>query len=245
MRPILPLSPSFFFFFFFFFFLLLPLSSSHAISRQFFMLVVLVLRWCHPVRVGDMLVVLGARRRWPFRCEGPNGSALLVEGSLHGRLLRDTPSAEDATAIEVVIGHANRDIITMLVGVVTRSRRLGPPRQCRDRVGRRDMVATARCVVTSAETGHGLAEFRVFVESSLFPLLDVPVAPVLDSGVESFTELSWLAWDTEDGWSSTRCRLASPFLTASLFAALEPPREARRGTVRLLSSGKACAERRR
>ncbi|MQM01484.1 hypothetical protein Taro_034240 [Colocasia esculenta] len=33
-----------------------------------------------------------------------------------------------------------------------------------------------------------------------------------DSGVESFAELSWLAWDTEDGRSSTRCRLASKVL---------------------------------
>ncbi|MQL73967.1 hypothetical protein Taro_006307 [Colocasia esculenta] len=38
-----------------------------------------MLRWCHPVHAEDMLVVLGARRRWPFRCEGPNGSALLLE----------------------------------------------------------------------------------------------------------------------------------------------------------------------
>ncbi|MQM10583.1 hypothetical protein Taro_043474 [Colocasia esculenta] len=28
---------------------------------------------------GDVIVVLGAKRRWPFRREGPNGSALLVE----------------------------------------------------------------------------------------------------------------------------------------------------------------------
>ncbi|MQM21157.1 hypothetical protein Taro_054191 [Colocasia esculenta] len=28
----------------------------------------------------------------------------------------------------------------------------------------------------------------------------------LDGGVESFAELSWLVWDTEDGRSSTRCR---------------------------------------
>ncbi|MQM14690.1 hypothetical protein Taro_047624 [Colocasia esculenta] len=48
-------------------------------EEVFFVLVVLVLRWCRPVRAGDMLVVLGARRRWSFRREGPNGSALLVE----------------------------------------------------------------------------------------------------------------------------------------------------------------------
>ncbi|MQL95260.1 hypothetical protein Taro_027926, partial [Colocasia esculenta] len=40
---------------------------------------VLVVRWCRLHRAGDVLVVLGARRRWPFRREGPNGSALLLE----------------------------------------------------------------------------------------------------------------------------------------------------------------------
>ncbi|MQM04289.1 hypothetical protein Taro_037085 [Colocasia esculenta] len=40
---------------------------------------VLVLRWYRPVHAGDVLVLLGARRRWSFRREGPNGSALLVE----------------------------------------------------------------------------------------------------------------------------------------------------------------------
>ncbi|MQL86987.1 hypothetical protein Taro_019523 [Colocasia esculenta] len=43
------------------------------------MLVVFVLWWCHPVRAGDVFVLLGARRRWSFLREGPNGSALLVE----------------------------------------------------------------------------------------------------------------------------------------------------------------------
>ncbi|MQL74259.1 hypothetical protein Taro_006620 [Colocasia esculenta] len=38
----------------------------------------------------------------------------------------------------------------MLLGVVTWSRRLGPLRRDRDRVGRRNQVATARCVATSA-----------------------------------------------------------------------------------------------
>ncbi|MQM00824.1 hypothetical protein Taro_033572 [Colocasia esculenta] len=45
-------------------------------------LVVLVLRWCRPVRAGDAFVLLGARRRWSFLREGPNMSALLVEGEL-------------------------------------------------------------------------------------------------------------------------------------------------------------------
>ncbi|MQL68937.1 hypothetical protein Taro_001198, partial [Colocasia esculenta] len=54
-------------------------GSSLAFSRWFFVLVVLVLRWCRPVRAGDMLVVLGARRKWSFLREGPNGLALLLE----------------------------------------------------------------------------------------------------------------------------------------------------------------------
>ncbi|MQM22869.1 hypothetical protein Taro_055928, partial [Colocasia esculenta] len=47
------------------------------------------------------------------------------------------------------------------------------------------------------------------------------------------------AWNTEDGRSSTRCRLASPFLTASLFVPPEPLREGRRGTVVRLEYGAA------
>ncbi|MQM15322.1 hypothetical protein Taro_048264 [Colocasia esculenta] len=43
------------------------------------MLKVPVLRWCRPAHAGDVFVVLGAMRRWPFRREGPNRSALLVE----------------------------------------------------------------------------------------------------------------------------------------------------------------------
>ncbi|MQL72874.1 hypothetical protein Taro_005223 [Colocasia esculenta] len=43
------------------------------------MLEELMLRWCCPVRAEDVFVVLGARRRWPFRREGPNGLALLME----------------------------------------------------------------------------------------------------------------------------------------------------------------------
>ncbi|MQL96720.1 hypothetical protein Taro_029403 [Colocasia esculenta] len=41
----------------------------------------LLSRRADPSRLGgrDVLVVLGARRRWSFRCEGSNGSALLVE----------------------------------------------------------------------------------------------------------------------------------------------------------------------
>ncbi|MQL92744.1 hypothetical protein Taro_025374 [Colocasia esculenta] len=70
-------------------------------------------------------------------------------------------------------------------------------------------------------------------------------------------ELSWLDWAAEVSFrSSSRRSLASPSLTASLFAAPEPLREARRGTVvwpdydgycwvRLLSSGRARAGLRR
>ncbi|MQL70376.1 hypothetical protein Taro_002707, partial [Colocasia esculenta] len=44
--------------------------------------------------------------------------------------------------------------------------------------------------------------------------------------------LSWLNWDAEVSFRSSSQRSpASPFLIASLFAALEPLREARRGTV--------------
>ncbi|MQL88119.1 hypothetical protein Taro_020661, partial [Colocasia esculenta] len=54
---------------------------SLAISRRFLVLLVPVLRWCRLHRVGDVLVVVGARRRWPLRREGPNGSALHLESS--------------------------------------------------------------------------------------------------------------------------------------------------------------------
>ncbi|MQL97165.1 hypothetical protein Taro_029853 [Colocasia esculenta] len=52
------------------------------------------------------------------------------------------------------------------------------------------------------------------------------------SGVVSLAELSWLDWDAEVSFrSSSRHSPASPFLTASLFAAPELLREARRGTI--------------
>ncbi|MQL96594.1 hypothetical protein Taro_029281 [Colocasia esculenta] len=65
---------------------------------KFFVVVVLVLRWCHPIRARDVVMVLGSRRRWSFLREGPNGSALLMEvgtlvvwavrdGSIDGRRL--------------------------------------------------------------------------------------------------------------------------------------------------------------
>ncbi|MQL96834.1 hypothetical protein Taro_029520 [Colocasia esculenta] len=47
---------------------------------------------CVPDSVGDMVVVLGARRRWSFLREGPNGLALLVEvGTLDHLALACTP----------------------------------------------------------------------------------------------------------------------------------------------------------
>ncbi|MQM00218.1 hypothetical protein Taro_032950, partial [Colocasia esculenta] len=67
-RPILFLSPSHFSFF-----PLPSLSSSFVFSRWFFVLVVLVLRWCRPVRAGDVFMLLGARRRWSFLREAPTG----------------------------------------------------------------------------------------------------------------------------------------------------------------------------
>ncbi|MQM08922.1 hypothetical protein Taro_041780 [Colocasia esculenta] len=48
-------------------------------GQWFLVLGVLMVRWCHPVHVGDVFVLLGVRRRWSFLGEGPNGSALLVE----------------------------------------------------------------------------------------------------------------------------------------------------------------------
>ncbi|MQM18194.1 hypothetical protein Taro_051183 [Colocasia esculenta] len=56
-----------------------PVCQNGRVGWQFFVLVVLVVRWCHLHHAGDVFVVLGARRRWSFRREGPNGSALLVE----------------------------------------------------------------------------------------------------------------------------------------------------------------------
>ncbi|MQL79244.1 hypothetical protein Taro_011684, partial [Colocasia esculenta] len=47
----------------------------------FLVLVVLVLRWCLPVRAGDVLMVLRARRRWPFLREGPNGRVVVTTSS--------------------------------------------------------------------------------------------------------------------------------------------------------------------
>ncbi|MQL84315.1 hypothetical protein Taro_016813, partial [Colocasia esculenta] len=38
-----------------------------------------MLRWCRLHHVWDVLVVPGARRRWSFQREVPDGSALLVE----------------------------------------------------------------------------------------------------------------------------------------------------------------------
>ncbi|MQL81477.1 hypothetical protein Taro_013939 [Colocasia esculenta] len=55
----------------------------------------------------------------------------------------------------------------MLLGVATRSRRLGLPRQCRDRSGRRDKVVTVRCIATTAETCKVLRS-SVSVESLPF-----------------------------------------------------------------------------
>ncbi|MQL80895.1 hypothetical protein Taro_013349 [Colocasia esculenta] len=137
--PHFPLSP-----FLFSFFLLLPLLSSLVILQRF---LVLVLRWCHPVRAGDVLVVLGARRGWPFRGEGPNGSALLFESMLpspcgmfvscFGVVSRRTaleppPPAENMTAIEVAM----------------MSRLAILPRHHCDTLERRNLVTTAWATAT-------------------------------------------------------------------------------------------------
>ncbi|MQM12486.1 hypothetical protein Taro_045403 [Colocasia esculenta] len=81
---------------------------------------------------------------------------------------------------------------------------------------------------------------RVECENSMLEveLLPLPGTPILGSlsreysGLRVCSKLSWLDWDAEVSFrSSSRCSPASPFLTASLFAAPEPLREARRGTV--------------
>ncbi|MQM17178.1 hypothetical protein Taro_050145, partial [Colocasia esculenta] len=55
-------------------------------------------------------------------------------------------------------GLAGRDRIVTLLGVATWSRRLRPPRQRRDRVGRRDQVAAARCETSQQRQGTHRAE---------------------------------------------------------------------------------------
>ncbi|MQL81083.1 hypothetical protein Taro_013533 [Colocasia esculenta] len=83
-----------------------------------------------------MIMELGARRRWPFRREGPNGLALLLEhaplplvvccigfGVVFGRFVPEPLSAENATCIEVVM----------------MSRQAGLPRHHRDGLMRRDL----------------------------------------------------------------------------------------------------------
>ncbi|MQL77418.1 hypothetical protein Taro_009821 [Colocasia esculenta] len=97
-----------------------------------------------------------------------------------------------------------------------------------ERVGCRDEIATARYVATPAKRqvpgppSSGAFEGGIGATS----VLEL-AAQQADSGAQG----KMIAWNTEDSWSSTRCRLPSPFLTASLIAAPEPLREARRGTV--------------
>ncbi|MQM14322.1 hypothetical protein Taro_047251 [Colocasia esculenta] len=72
---------------------LLSLLSSLAVSHPFFMLLVLVLRLWRRIRAGDVVVVLGVRRRWSFQREGSNESALLVDvGTLDPLTLSMLPS---------------------------------------------------------------------------------------------------------------------------------------------------------
>ncbi|MQL97425.1 hypothetical protein Taro_030117 [Colocasia esculenta] len=118
-----------------------------------------------------MFVPFGARRRRPFLRECPNGFVLRVEvGTLDPLALSMLPSPSKVWFLcgwssEGLLrnppsvatwsrsgrdGLACRDKIMTLLGVATWSRRLGPSGQDRDRVGRRDLVATARCVATSA-----------------------------------------------------------------------------------------------
>ncbi|MQM09532.1 hypothetical protein Taro_042407 [Colocasia esculenta] len=134
-----------------FFFLLLPLSSSLAFSRWFFMLVVLVLRWCRLVRIGDMLVVLGARRRWPSDVKAPTACSpppmeclYRVFGVVFERVILEPPSAEEATSIEVA----------MMSRRPCQSRRPFQSRHHRDALERRDLVATAWAIATASRQGR-------------------------------------------------------------------------------------------
>ncbi|MQL94251.1 hypothetical protein Taro_026900 [Colocasia esculenta] len=158
------------------------------------------------------------------------------------------------------------------------------------------MVATARCIATTIETGYVLAKsvfcgvftisasyctrgtcasslVRSYTSRSpgarhllsgerLLPLPWTPVptcqlreyskqwgARVMDFGAEGKTMVRTVALSPlqrSRGWSGTprsfgvlpgACQSVL-LLTASLFVAVEPPREARRGAVRLLSSGR-------
>ncbi|MQL86599.1 hypothetical protein Taro_019133 [Colocasia esculenta] len=105
-----------------------------------------------------MIVELGARRRWPFRREGPNGLALLLEGRenhahvsedfierrfvvIHvlvafGRIVPEPLSADNATCIEVVM----------------MSRLARAPRHHRDALLCRDLVGTG---VAGRASGRG------------------------------------------------------------------------------------------
>ncbi|MQM18940.1 hypothetical protein Taro_051940 [Colocasia esculenta] len=155
-----------------------------------------VLRWCRPARAGDVFVLFGARRSHSFLREGPNGFVLRVEC--------------ENSMLEVDL--ASRDKITMLYGVTTRSRRLGPSQRDRNRVGHRDLVATARCVATST-----------------------PVEGVL----RAMSVLELVATRQTLELRGKWCP-ASPILTASLFAASELLIEAKRGTVVLPNYGSYC-----
>ncbi|MQL75811.1 hypothetical protein Taro_008168, partial [Colocasia esculenta] len=191
--------------------------------------------------IGDMIVVLRARRRWPFRGEGPNGSALLLErwfvpvfGVILGRTALGRSSAGIATAIEV----------TMV------SRPARPPRHHHDALRRRDMVATALGVATFSSTHGTSASFLVRSYTSRSPgAWHLRACPV--------REVVTVAWDPHprapvEGVLRAASVLesrnleqrgkrwpVSPFLIASLFVAPEPLREGKRGTVRLLSSSRA------
>ncbi|MQL68858.1 hypothetical protein Taro_001144, partial [Colocasia esculenta] len=85
--------------------------ASGGVAAAFLIDVTAILSVRMVVSGGDMLVVLGARRRWPFRREGPNGSALLLK---------------------------RRDLVVMAWAVVIVSRPVWASRQGRDGPMRRD-----------------------------------------------------------------------------------------------------------
>ncbi|MQL72239.1 hypothetical protein Taro_004592 [Colocasia esculenta] len=158
--------------------LLLPSSSPELsrVLRRFLAFGVLVVRRCRLHRVGDVLMVLGARRRWSFRCEGPNGSALLLEvGTLDSSRSSMLPSplrswflcglrlwglsmlpsplwmictVFGAVLERTVPGPPSAEIATS-IEVAMMSRPARPPRHHRDALRRCDMVATALGVATA------------------------------------------------------------------------------------------------
>ncbi|MQM19761.1 hypothetical protein Taro_052772, partial [Colocasia esculenta] len=137
-----------------------------------------------PVMTGGVIVELGARRRWPFRREGPNGSALLFEvgtlDSSHPSMLPSplrlfsymfpmlpSPYGVVCTGFGAVLGRtvpgcpSAENVTCIEVAMMLRPDR--PPQHHRDMVAtaldvtivsRRPVASRPRCVATTAEIGE-------------------------------------------------------------------------------------------